>query len=599
MPIYQAPLRDMSFVLKELIGMDKIRNLPCYGEVSDDLIEAVLSEAAKFSETVLAPLNLSGDKEGCKRHDDGSVTTPKGFKEAYAEFVNAGWPSLACDPRYGGQGLPHTVAFFLEEMICSANLSFGLYPGLTRGSYIMFHRHGSEDLKDKFIAKMVQGVWSGTMCLTEPHCGTDLGLLRTKAEPQADGTYKLTGTKIFISSGEHDLTENILHFVIARTPDAPAGIKGISLFLVPKFMVNDDGTLGARNPASCASIEHKMGIKASATCVMNFDSATGYLIGNLYEGIQNMFTMMNTERLGVGTQGLGVAEVAYQNALKYARERLQGRGLQGSQAPEKYADPIIVHPDVRRMLLTMKAIVEGNRMMEAWVASHLDIAEHSESEQERQDANDLIQLLTPVIKAFLTDWGTEVANLGIQIFGGHGYVQEWGMEQFARDARIAQIYEGTNGIQAMDLVGRKMPTYNGRYLRQFFHPIQAFIEEHQQDDSLAEFVGPLTKALGRLQQATITIAQRGLSDPNEAGAAATDFLRMFGYVSLAYLWCRAVVIAKAKVGQGEDDFYQAKILTARFYMQKVLPQAFTHFAYIMAGAKPVMEMPDALFGAVA
>lgn len=596
MPIYQAPIRDISFVLKELIGLKTVQSLPGYEEVTDDLVDAVLTEAAKFAENVLLPINLSGDKEGCTRHPDGSVTTPKGFKEAYAEFVNAGWPSLACDPEYGGQGLPHTLAFFLEEMICSANLSFGLYPGLTRGAYILLNRHGNKELKDKYLPNMVKGVWSGTMCLTEPHCGTDLGLLRTKAEPQADGTFKLTGTKIFISSGDHDLTENIIHFVIARTTDAPEGVKGVSLFLVPKIFVKEDGSLGDRNLVSCASIEHKMGIKASATCVMNFDGATGYLVGNLFEGIQNMFTMMNTERLGVGTQGLGIAEVAYQNALKYARERLQSRALNGPQDLSKYADPIIVHPDVRRMLLTMKSMVEGCRMMEAWVASHLDIAEHGQAELERQTADEFVQLITPVIKAFLTDWGTEIANLGVQIYGGHGYIQEWGMEQFARDARIAQIYEGTNGIQAMDLVGRKMPAHYGRYLRHFFHPIQEFIGQHQHNEAMAEFIGPLAKALGRLQQATLTIAQRGMSDPNEAGAAATDYLKMFGFVSIAYLWCRAVLVARSKLGQGEDEFYQGKIMTATFYMQKILPYTAVHFAGIMAGSKSVMDMPEAMFG---
>ncbi len=596
MPVYNAPLRDMSFALKELIGTDKLRQIKNFSEFSDDVIDAVLEQGAKFAETVLQPLNLPGDKEGC-HWENGQVTTPKGFKEAYQEFVQGGWPSLSCDPEYGGQGLPNIVALFLDEMVCSANLSFGLYPGLTRGAYKMLHSHGSEALKKKFLPKMVEGTWSGTMCLTEPHCGTDLGLLRTKAVPQSDGTYKLSGTKIFISSGEHDLTENIIHFVIARTPDAPAGIKGISLFLVPKFMVNDDGSLGDRNTVHCASIEHKMGIKASSTCVMNFDDATGYLVGDLYRGIQNMFTMMNMERLGVGTQGLGIGEVAYQNALKYARERLQGRSLSGAKFPDKPADPLIVHPDIRRMLLTMKALNEGNRMLEAWVSLHLDIAEFSEDEQEKAEADDFVQLMTPIVKAFFTDCGTDVANLALQVYGGHGYIHEWGMEQFARDARIAQIYEGTNGIQSLDLVGRKMPAHAGRYLRRFFHPVQEFIDQHQTNESLAEFIGPLAKAFGRLQQATITIAQKGMGNPDEAGAAATDYLRFFALVALGYLWCRAVLIAQSKLGQGEDEFYQGKILTARFFMQKILPQTSSLLAVISTGAKPLMDMTDSMFGA--
>lgn len=596
MPVYNAPLRDMSFALKELIGTDKLRNLKNYAEFSDDIIDAILEQGSKFAENVLQPLNLPGDKEGC-RWENGTVTTPKGFKEAYHEFVQGGWPSLCCDPAYGGQGLPNIIALFLDEMVCSANLSFGLYPGLTRGAYKMLHSHGSEELKAKFLPKMVEGTWSGTMCLTEPHCGTDLGLLRTKAVPQSDGTYKLSGTKIFISSGEHDLTDNILHFVIARTPDGPAGIKGISLFLVPKFFVKDDGSLGERNTVACASIEHKMGIKASATCVMNFDEATGYLVGDLYRGIQYMFTMMNIERLGVGTQGLGIGEVAYQNGLKYARERLQGRSLPGAKFPDKPADPLIVHPDVRRMLLTMKAYNEGNRMLEAWVSLQLDISEFSEDPQERLEADDFVQLMTPIVKAFFTDCGSDVANMSLQIYGGHGYIHEWGMEQFARDARIAQIYEGANGIQALDLVGRKMPAHAGRYLRRFFHPIQEFIDEHQNNEFLAEFLGPLAKAFGRLQQATITIAQRGMGDPEEAGAAATDYLRFFALVAHGYLWCRAVLIAQSKLGQGEDEFYTSKILTARFFIQKILPQTSSLLAIIGSGAKPLMEMADSMFGA--
>lgn len=599
MPVYKAPLRDMMFVLKDVIGTEKLRQYAQFSEVSDDLIEAILTEGAKFSENVLTPLNMSGDQEGC-HWNDGVVTTPKGFKEAYQEYVNSGWPSLAADPAYGGQGLPNMVSLFFEEMICSSNLAFGLYPGLTRGASILLQTHGSQELKDIYLEKLLAGAWAGTMCLTEAHCGTDLGLLRTKAELQADGSYKLTGTKIFISSGEHDLTENIIHFVIARTPDAPEGIKGISLFLVPKFMVKKDGSLGERNPVHCASIEHKMGIKASSTCVMNFDGAVGYLVGDLHKGINNMFTMMNVERLGVGIQGLGIGEVVYQNALKYARERLQGRALTGPAQPSLPADPLITHPDIRRMLLTMKSMNEGCRLLEAWIAQYLDIDEQTQDPEEQQEADDLIQLMTPVIKAFLTDVGTRNANLGMQIYGGHGYIQEWGMEQFVRDVRIAQIYEGTNGIQALDLIGRKMPAHAGRYLRRFFHPVQQFIEKYKDDQSMEEFIGPLFKAFGRLQQATLVIAQRSMRNPNEAGAAANDFLRLFALVAVAYLWCRTVLVAREKLAQDRkqdgDIFYESKIHTARFFMQKVLPESSSLFANIMAGASSVMSMDEKMFG---
>lgn len=595
MPVYRAPLRDMMFVLKDVIGTDKLREYPRYSEISDDLIEAVLTEGAKFAENILFPLNLPADKEGC-HWEDGNVRTPKGFKEAYKAYVEGGWSSLATDPDYGGQGLPNSVSLFFEEMVCSANLAFGLYPGLTRGASEMLHLHGSQELKDIYLSNLYAGTWSGTMCLTESHCGTDLGMLRTRADLQSDGTYKLTGTKIFISSGEHDLTDNIIHFVIARTPEAPSGIKGISLFLVPKFMLNKDGSLGKRNSVHCASIEHKMGIKASSTCVMNFDGAVGYLVGDLYKGINNMFTMMNIERLGVGIQGLGIGEVAYQNALHYAKERLQGRALTGTKNPQLPADPLICHPDIRRMLLTMKALNEGGRMLEAWVAQYLDIYQATENEEERQEADDLIQLLTPVVKAFLTDMGSRNANLGVQIYGGHGYIQEWGMEQYVRDARIAQIYEGTNGIQALDLIGRKMPAHMGRFLRRFFHPVQAFIEKYQADKSMEEFILPLAKVFGRLQQATIVIAQRSLRNPNEAGAAANEFLRLFALVALGYLWCRAVLVAREKLQNGGDIFFESKIHTARFFMQRILPEASALFSGIMAGASSVMDMEDRMFG---
>lgn len=595
MPTYKAPLRDMMFVLDEVIGTNRVQSIPRFSEVNRDLIEAVLNEAARFTETVLQPLNQSADTEGCKWQDQ-AVTTPKGFKEAYKAFVEGGWPTLTGSPEYGGQGLPNLVSMMTEEMICSANLSFSLYPGLTRGASIMLERHGSDELKNIYLPKLIQGIWSGTMCLTEAHCGTDLGMLRTKAEQQQDGTYKISGTKIFISSGEHDLTENIIHFVLARTPEAVPGIKGISLFLVPKFMVNADGSPGERNAAFCASIEHKMGIKGSSTCVMNFDGAVGYLVGDPYKGINNMFTMMNTERIGVGMQGLGIGEVAYQNALAYARERLQGRSLTGVKYPDKPADPLMVHPDIRRMLLTMKSLNEGCRLLVAWVAEALDVMEQSEDPSQQREADDFVQLMTPIIKAFLTDVGTEAANLGVQVFGGHGYIHEWGMEQFVRDVRIAQIYEGTNGIQALDLIGRKLPAHAGRFLRRFFHPVDAYLTGHSGNAGMTEFIQPLAKVFGRLQQATVTIATKSLSNPDEAGAAATDYLRLFGLTALAYLWCRTVEVARGKIGQGEDDFYEAKIHTARFFMNKVLPQSSSLFAQIMAGSKPLMDLEDKHFG---
>lgn len=596
MAIYKAPIRDMQFAFKEMIGIDYLQQLSGFEEVTEDVIDTVLTEVARFAETVLFPLNQSGDQEGC-HWTDGVVTTPKGFKDAYQQFIEAGWPSLACDPEYGGQGLPEILSVLSEEIMCASNLSFGLYPGLTRGAYVLLSQHGSEELKRQYLPKMVEGTWSGTMCLTEPHCGTDLGLLRTKAVPQEDGTYRLFGTKIFISAGEHDLTENIIHFVIARTPGAPEGIKGISLFLVPKFMVKEDTSIGERNGVYCSSIEHKMGIRASATCVLNFDNAVGYLVGKAGHGVSNMFAMMNNERLAVGNQGLGAGELAYQNALAYARDRLQGRALTGAKYPEKPADPILVHPDVRRMLLTMKAYNEGNRMLSTWVGSRLDIAHRHSDPQQRQDALDFIQLMTPIVKAFMTDCGFEVANMGVQIMGGHGYIQEYGMEQIVRDVRIAQIYEGTNGIQALDLVGRKIGANTGRYLRHFFHPVLAFIEEHQHNPLLEEFIPPLRKAVTRLQQATSYIAMHGISNPDEAGAASTDYLRMFALTALAYLYAKAALIAREKLkATSEQTFYQSKLDTARFYYTKLLPQTGYLLSSIMAGAKPLMDVAEGAFG---
>ncbi|MCA0370566.1 MAG: acyl-CoA dehydrogenase C-terminal domain-containing protein [Proteobacteria bacterium] len=595
MPSYKAPLRDINFCIKELFDYKDIQALPGYEDMGEDLVDAVLTEAARICEDVLAPINQSGDLEGC-RWENGQVFTPKGIKEAYNTFVEGSWTSLAADPAYGGQGLPESIGLMTEEMICGANTSFSLYPGLTRGASILLHTHGSDELKDRYLPKMINGTWGGTMCLTESHCGTDLGLLRTKAEPQGDGSYLVTGTKIFISSGEHDLTDNIIHFVLAKTPDAPAGIKGVSLFVVPKIWVNDDGSLGDTNGVTCASIEHKMGIRASATCVMNFENAKGYLVGKLFHGVSNMFAMMNAERLGVGNQGLGVAEVAYQNALAYARDRLQGRALTGVKFPEKPADPITVHPDVRRMLLTMKAYNEGNRMVGAWIARALDVSHKEKDPVKKQEAEDLVQLMTPVVKAFFTDCGYDVANMAMQVLGGHGYIKEYGLEQFARDARISQIYEGTNGVQALDFVGRKLPANTGRYLRQFFHPVLVFIEENKDNAALAEMIPLLVKAVTRLQQATSYLAVSALRNPDEAGAASVDYLRMFALVTHAYLWAKAVKIAAPKVSGEEGLFYESKLETARFFYTKLLPQTSSLLATIMAGAKPLMSMKEEGFG---
>ncbi|MCH8999827.1 MAG: acyl-CoA dehydrogenase C-terminal domain-containing protein [Proteobacteria bacterium] len=601
MVTYAAPLDDIRFCLTELFDYEAtVAALPGYEEATLDLIDAVLEEAAKFCENELLPLNGPGDEEGCS-FENGVVRTPAGFKALYRAFTEGGWAGLACDPAYGGQGLPKTLQYILEELICSTNLSFGIYPGLTHGTYNALARYGSDALKALFLPKLVAGTWAGTMCLTESHSGTDLGLIRTKAVPNGatgpDGApaYKITGTKIFISGGEQDLTENILHLVLAKLPDAPPGIKGISLFLVPKFLAKADGSLGPRNGVACGSIEAKMGIHAASTCVMNFEDAEGYLVGEAHGGMRAMFTMMNNARLGVGIQGLGLAETAYQSAVAYARERLQGRALSGAKHPDKPADPILVHPDVRKNLLTMRATIEGCRALGIWVATAVDIAAKHPDEARRREAEDLVELLTPIVKAYFTDMGFEAANLGVQVFGGHGYIREHGMEQLVRDARIAQLYEGTNGIQALDLVGRKLPRHMGRALRQFFHPVFAFIEDNQAEPELAEFVLPLAKAFGRLQQATAWVAQQGLRDPEEAGAAASDYLRLFALTALAYIWARTAKVVLDKPEAERAAFHQAKLATARFYMTRILPQTSGLFAAINAGAKPIMAVEEDWF----
>ncbi len=596
MPTYTAPLRDMRFVLHELLGVEQIAKLPGYAEATPDLVDSILDEAAKLAEEVLAPLNRAGDEEGC-RYENGVVTAPPSFRSAYDTFVAAGWTSLAADPDYGGQGLPQIVNLAFEEMICSANLSFGTYPGLSHGAYNAIHLHGSDALKQLYLPKLVSGQWSGTMCLTEPQCGTDLGLIKTRAEPADDGSYRITGNKIFISAGEHDLTENILHLVLARLPDAPKGTRGISLFLVPKFLPRPDGSLGQRNGMVCGGIEKKMGIHGSATCVMNFDAATGWLVGRPNKGMSAMFTMMNTARLAVGIQGLGLAEMAYQGARDYARERRQGRALSGAAEPDMPADPIIVHPDVRRMLLTMRAYTEAARALAYWVGMEADIALRHEDAGRRQEADDLVALMTPIVKAFFTDYGFEAANLGVQIWGGHGYIRENGMEQLVRDARIAQLYEGANGIQALDLVGRKMGQSTGRLLRRFFHPVSAFLEEQSADPEMADFVVPVMKAFARLQQSTAWLAQQGLKDPEEAGAAASDYLRFFALVALGFMWARMARVALDKLAAGTDEkeFYEAKLAVARFYMARLLPQHTSLAAAMISGKAPIMGLAESAY----
>ena len=517
MQVYTAPLRDMRFVLNELHQDDGFGGLSVHEEFTQDLTDAVLEEAAKICQDVLLPINLSGDSEGCQ-YENGVVHTPKGFKEAYDQFVQGGWGGLVMPVEYGGQGLPEAVGKLVEEMICATNVSFSLYPGLTAGAVTALNAYASEELKAAYLPKMISGEWSGTMNLTEPHCGTDLGLLRTKADPVGDGSYKLTGSKIFISAGEQDLTSNIIHLVLARLPDAPKGVKGISLFLVPKFLPDADGNPGARNGVRASGIEHKMGIKASATCQMQFDDAIGWLVGEPHRGLEAMFTMMNAERVGVGIQGLGIGEAAYQSAVWYAKDRLQGRSLSGAKYPDKPADPIIVHPDVRKNLLTMRAYNEGCRALGAWVARGLDAERHAADPEVRQRAEDFVALMTPVVKALFTDLGHDSASLAVQVYGGHGYIHESGVEQYQRDARIAMIYEGTNGIQALDLVGRKMGAHMGRLLRSFFHPVSAFIEENKGEGPMQKMIEGLEKAFGALQLSTATIAEKGMKDPEEAGA---------------------------------------------------------------------------------
>ena len=587
---YQAPLREMQFVLYELLKGDEILpSLPGYEDATREIMDAMLTEGAKLAQNVIAPTNVPGDREGCVYDPVAkTVKTPTGFKDAYRQFAEAGWTALSAPVEYGGQGLPHTLNTLAEEMMCSANLSLGMYPGLTHGAVNALISYGTDEQKDYYLPRLISGEWTGTMCLTEPQCGTDLGLIRTKAEPQADGSYAITGTKIWITGGEHDLVDNIIHLVLAKLPDAPGGSKGISLFLVPKVL--PDGT---RNTAFCGGLEHKMGIKGSATCVMNFEGAKGTLIGEPHKGLQAMFVMMNSARLMVGLQGLGIGEAAYQVSLGFAKDRLQSRSLNGPQAPDKPADPIIVHPDVRRMLLRQKATIEGARAMAYFAALNLDIAHKSDDADTRERADDMVQLLTPVVKAFLTDEGFFCANDGLQLMGGSGFTQDWPLEQYVRDSRITRIYEGTNGIQALDLVGRKMGMNGGRSVKRFFGMLEGYLK----DNADAPFAAQLKDAIAKLQKATMWLMQKGMSDREQAGSAATPYLRLFALTTVAYFWSRMALLAQQQLAAGttETEYYDAKVKTAQFYMEKILPQTNTLLAEIESGKDSLMSLSVSQF----
>jgi len=597
MPVYKAPVDEVTFLLRDVFRLDRYNNLPGFAEATPDVVEAVLAEAAKFSEAVLMPLNRVGDKEGCRRNANGSVTTPSGFKDAYKKLTEGGWIGVSAPAEFGGQGLPIVINQAVSEFFSSANMAFAMYAALTEGAAAAIAVHGSPEQKNLYLPKLISGQWAGTMNLTEPQCGTDLGLVRTRAAAQSDGSYKITGTKIFISAGEHDLAENIVHLVLARIDGAPAGTRGLSLFIVPKFLPANGG-VGARNAVTCGSIEEKMGIHGNATCVMNYDGATGWLVAEPNRGLQAMFTMMNDARLGVGVQGLAMSEVAYQNAAAYAKERLAGRALTGAKFPDKAADPIIVHPDVRRTLMSMRAFNEAARALVVWTALKSDIAHRAADAKGRETAEDHLALLTPVIKGVLTDGGFANAVLAQQIYGGHGYIAEHGIEQFVRDARITMLYEGTNGVQALDLVGRKLPKDGGRALQAFFAELTAYAKERGGDPAMASYVKPVSQALGDLQQATMWFLQNALGNPDNAGAGATDYMHLFGLVALGYMWCLIAEAANAKTGAGGDgatDRMAQRLVTGRFFMERMLPATATHLARIKAGAASTMALPAEAF----
>lgn len=596
MPTYKAPVEDVTFLLTDVFRFERYNNLPGFADATPDMIEAILGEGAKLCEEVLQPLNRTGDLEGCTRHADGTVTPPKGFKEAHDAYGAGGWLSLAVPEEFGGQGLPYTLNVVMNEFASSANMAFSMYPGLTMGAIAALLEHGSQEQKETYVPKMVEGRWTGTMNLTEPHCGTDLGLIKTKAVRDADGSFSITGTKIFISAGEHDMCENIVHLVLARIEGAPEGTKGISLFVVPRNEVLPDGSVGARNGVSCGSLEHKMGIHGNATCVMNYDGAKGWLVGQENRGLAAMFVMMNEARLGVAIQGLSQSEVAYQNAVAYARDRLQGRSLSGVKAPDKPADPIIVHPDVRRTLLSIRAFNEAARALVLWTAIQSDVAHRSSDEKERQVADDLLGLMTPVLKGVLTDLGFDNAVKAQQMFGGHGYIEEWGMSQFVRDARIAMIYEGANGIQALDLVGRKLPRDGGRAVMAFFNEVGAYCKDEGAIDAMKPFVAPLQQSLGHLQQATMWFMQNAMAKPDNAGAGSTDYMHLFGLVAMGYMWARIAKASMARKAAGEDAArFDAKLLTARFFMERMLPETALRLTRISTGADTMMAMPAEMF----
>jgi acyl-CoA dehydrogenase len=597
MPSYQAPVDEALFLLNDVFDIGRYGNLPGFADATPDVVEAVLREGARLSEAELLPLNQIGDREGCTRSSDGRVTTPAGFKRAYDAYAQGGWVGLSADPAFGGQGLPYTLTAILNEFVSSANMAFAMYPGLSMGAIAALQAHGTPEQKALYLPPMIEGRWTGTMNLTEPHCGTDLGLIRTRAAPNADGSYAVTGAKIFISAGEHDLADNIVHLVLARIEGAPEGVKGISLFIVPKFLPDAQGRPGARNGVSCGSLEHKMGIHGNSTCVMNYDGATGYLLGEPHRGLAAMFTMMNEARLAVGIQGLAQSEVAYQNALAYARERLQGRALSGVKAPDKAADPIIVHPDVRRTLLSIKAFNEAARALVLWTALKSDVAHRSQDADERRAADDHLGLMTPVIKGVLTDIGFDNTVMAQQMLGGHGYIAEWGLEQFVRDARIAMIYEGANGIQALDLVGRKLPREGGRAVMAFFQEVDAFVRENGDNAELFGLTKPLAGALQQLQQATMWLMNNGMSRPDNAAAGATDYMHLFGLVALAYMWNRIgkAALARKAQGNGVAARMDAKLATARFFMARLLPETQLRAARVTSGADPVMSVPAELF----